>query len=113
MKLLVAHAESGIDSAIHTLNEKIFNPVIELAFIIALVAFLYGVVVFIRNSDNKDAREKGRWHIMAGSIGLLIMFTVYGIINLLINTFGIKGPTINKDQQRFEAPIIQDVKIGG
>ncbi len=112
MLTLVAHAAT-IDEFLGKINAKIINPAIEFAFIVALVVFLWGVLLFIRGANNEEERKKGRSHIFWSIIGFLIMFGVWGIINILVNTFGIKGATINQNEQTFKSPCIQELKING
>lgn len=108
---LVAHAAS-IDEFIFKVNAKIINPAIEFAFIVALVVFLFGVMEFIRGANNEEKRKKGRSHIFWSIIGFVIMFGVWGIINILVNTFGIDGATFNQKEQKFTPPQkIQDLNI--
>lgn len=109
---LVAHAAS-IDEFLGKISAKIINPAIEFAFIVALVVFLFGVMEFIRGANNEEKRKSGRNHIFWSIVGFLIMFGVWGIINILVNTFGIKGATINQKEQVFDPPCIQDLKIDG
>lgn len=73
----------------------IVNPLITLMFILALCVFVYGVFEFIRGADNEDARKKGQSHMIWGVIGLFIMVSVFAIIRLLLNTFGIDLPEGN------------------
>ena len=107
---VIAFAD-GFDNVLYKINDKIVNPVIELSFIIALVVFLWGVFQFIRKAQSSTDREIGKQHMVWGLLGLLIMFSVYGVINLLIVTFGIDGPVINETQQTFDPPTIQDVQL--
>ena len=67
------------------LNE-IVNPVITLMVGVAVVVFLYGVFEFVRNAESSDERKKGGEHMLWGAIGLFIMVTAYGILNLIIGT---------------------------
>ncbi len=106
----IAYADS-VDTLLFKLNAKVINPAIEFAFIIALVVFLYGVMEYIRGAASEDKRKKGRQHMLWGVIGFVIMFGVFGIITFLTRTFGIKGATINKDQQTFTPPPIQQLKF--
>jgi len=103
-----------LDNLLFKVNAQIINPIIEFAFILAFVVFMYGVMEFIRGADNKDKLTEGKDHMMWGIIGFVIMLGVFGIINILVNTFGIKGVTINKDQQRFDQSVqnIQNLKVG-
>jgi hypothetical protein len=43
----------------------------------------------VAHSDNEEARDTGRRHIISGLIGLFIMFSVFGIIRIILGTFGI------------------------
>jgi len=71
---------------IGALVSNIVQPLIKLMFIVALVVFIWGVVEMIMDASSEEARNKGTKHMMWGLIGLFIMFGVYGILNLLINT---------------------------
>jgi uncharacterized membrane protein len=108
--LWIAYADS-VDDLLFKLNDKIINPVIEFAFIIALVVFLWGVMEYIRGANNKDKRKEGSQHMIWGIIGFVIMLGVFGIITILTQTFGIKGATINTKQQTFDPPEIQQLKF--
>lgn len=107
---MFAYADS-VDDLLFKLNAKIINPLIEIAFIIALVVFLWGVSEYIRGATNEEKRKKGRDHMLWGIVGFVIMFGVFGIITILTRTFGIKGATINNEQQTFTPPDLQELKF--
>ena len=68
------------------INLYIVNPLIFLLIGIAVVFFLFGLIEFIASSDSTDGRDNGRRHLLWGIVGLFIIFSVYGIINLIQNT---------------------------
>jgi len=70
-------------------NEFILNPLITLAFAIAFLLFFFGIFQFIRSETVDSKREDGKRKILYGLIGMFIMFSAYGIINLILGTFGI------------------------
>ena len=107
---MFAYADS-VDDLLFKLNAKVINPVIEIAFIIALVVFLWGVVEYIRGGDSEEKRKIGRQHMLWGVIGFVIMFGVFGIITLITNTVGIKGVNIDNDGQSFTPPDIQKLNF--
>jgi uncharacterized membrane protein len=74
------------------LNAAIINPLIFLLFALAALYFVIGLFQFVANSSSDEAREKGKRHMMYGVIGIFIMIGVFGIIQLLLNTFGIDAP---------------------
>lgn len=86
----VAHAE-GVDTFVSNVNKLILNPLIGLLFGIALVFFLYGVVEFLMNSETEEGKTMGKKHMLWGVVGLFIMLSVWGILNLVISTIGVKG----------------------
>lgn len=55
---------------------------------LALVLFVWGIVQYVVNADNEEAREQGKKVILWGIIGLFSMVGVWGLVNLLISTLG-------------------------
>jgi len=82
-----AASEVDIDASIllGKIADKIINPFIGLLIALAVVLFLYGVVEFIIGADNEEKRNQGKQHIIWGVVGIFIMVSVFGIMNILIN----------------------------
>jgi hypothetical protein len=82
------------------ISKFILNPIITLGFIVATIVFFYGIVQFIWGADDDAKRKQGKASIVWGIIGLVVMFSVYGIIHFVLNTFGIpdKYPAILQNQ---------------
>ena len=78
--------QQSFDSLLSKITEQILNPIILLLFSLAVIYFLYGVFVFVQNAESPDKRVEDREHIIWGVIGMFIMVSVYGIINLVLNT---------------------------
>ena len=72
-------------------DQYILNPIILLLFGLATVYFLYSVVKYV-SLDPSDAagRKETQNAIIWGLVGMLIMFSVYGLIGFVLNTFGIQ-----------------------
>ncbi|HSE56578.1 MAG TPA: hypothetical protein VLB02_00635 [Candidatus Paceibacterota bacterium] len=105
------YAAEGIQELVFKLNKFILNPLIILAFSLALAYFLWGLVAFIKNAANAEARKTGQQHMLWGIVGMVIMVSALGIINLLVNVFGIKG--VDVEQQTIKTQAIPPVKIKG
>jgi len=73
------------DRLIDNIITQILNPIIYLFFTIAFVVFAWGAVEFIAGAGEDKKREDGKKHLMYGLIGLFIMFSVYGIMNMLLS----------------------------
>lgn len=76
----------AIDTLIGKISENILNPLVLLFAGIAMVYFLWGVFEFIRDYDNAEARSNGARHMLWGIIGMFIMFSAFGIMNLIAST---------------------------
>ena len=70
----------------------IINPIIMLLFALATFFFMWGLVVFIAQPDNTEARKTGLSHMLWGFVGMLIIVSVYGILGLITGTLGIPLP---------------------
>lgn len=68
--------------------KNIVNPLITLMVGVAVIVFLWGVFEFIRNAESSEERKKGGMHMLFGAIGLFIMVTAYGIMNLILGSIG-------------------------
>ncbi|MGI9118164.1 MAG: pilin [Minisyncoccia bacterium] len=86
------YAANNADSIIVSVADKIINPLIYLLFVVAFVLFLWGLVQFIRKSNNPDSRKIGQQHMMWSVVGFVIMFSAYTIMNIIVKTFGFKTP---------------------
>lgn len=73
---------------IHKINEVIINPIIILLFGVAVLVFVYGIFEYVKGAGSDDARSTGSKHMVAGLVGLFIMISAFGIINLIVNTIG-------------------------
>ncbi len=79
---------NSVIKLIHKINEVILNPLITLIFAAAVLIFLYGVFEYLKGSDSDDARSTGRNHIIWGVVGMFIMVSVFGIMDIIMNTIG-------------------------
>lgn len=70
---------------INNLITQIINPVIGILFVLAIAIFFWGIIEFIWNAGSEEKRTTGKTHIIWGLVGLFIMATVRGIIEILQN----------------------------
>ena len=82
----------NINDLLGRINQFILNPLIVLMFVVALLVFFWGLVEFIYKAGSEDGREVGKRNMMYGIIGMFVMVGVYGIITLILNTFGLPRP---------------------
>ncbi|MBU3668808.1 MAG: hypothetical protein FGM57_02470 [Candidatus Taylorbacteria bacterium] len=88
----------SVVTLIHKINEVILNPLITLLFAAAVLVFLYGVFEYVKGADSDDARSTGRNHIIWGVVGMFIMVSAFGIMDLIMNTIGANRSDNGVDQ---------------
>ena len=67
---------------------EIVSPLYQLAVACAFVYFLYGGVVFILNMNDPEKMVTGKRHLIYGTIGLFIILSVGGILELFNSVLG-------------------------
>ncbi|OGG93967.1 hypothetical protein A2609_02385 [Candidatus Kaiserbacteria bacterium RIFOXYD1_FULL_47_14] len=96
--LLVFAAEvfpTGIDTkyieGYYTSISDIINSyLVPLLIALAFATFLWGIYkYFIRDADNETEREKGKTFALYGIIGLVIIFSIWGIVSIFTSTLGL------------------------
>ncbi|MEK7526900.1 MAG: hypothetical protein AAB537_00575, partial [Patescibacteria group bacterium] len=60
-------------------------------FIIALtvIVFLWGVLKFVTAAGDEEKRKEGKGFMIWGLIGVVVMITFWGIVNLIISWTGL------------------------
>jgi len=73
------------DFFINTLG--VIDTVVPVLIALALLFFLWGLVVFIAQSGNEQATTQGKQKMIWGLIALFVLVSVWGIVNILIGIF--------------------------
>lgn len=61
---------------------------VPLLFALAFVTFIWGIFkYFFYGADNEEEIKKGKSFVMWGIIGFVIIFSVWGIVAVVGNTF--------------------------
>ena len=71
----------------------VIDPILAVIFSLGLFMFLWGLVEFLIAVKDGKPSEEGKRHMVYGLIGMLIMVSVYGIINMVVNTLGLQDAT--------------------
>ncbi|HEY0010437.1 MAG TPA: hypothetical protein VGB97_00795 [Candidatus Paceibacterota bacterium] len=67
---------------------------VPVLFSLALVLFLFGVFrYFLLGGGNEEKRQQGKTFIMWGLIAMAVMVAVWGLVNILVRTFGLENST--------------------
>jgi uncharacterized membrane protein len=78
---------TSLDS-IFTFISSTLNTLLPLIIAAAVVYFIYGIAMYVI-SGSDDAKEAAKNKIIYGVIGLFVMISVWGLVNILVNTFGL------------------------
>ena len=68
---------------------------IALSGVLALVAFVYGGIVFLTSAGSSDRVTKGKKIVIGSLIGLAIVFLSYTIITFIARALGVDGFQMN------------------
>lgn len=68
-----------------------FTLVIVIAVLLALAYLIWGGIKWVMSGGDKTALEEARNHIVAAVIGLVIIFMVYLVLNIILRFFIGKG----------------------
>jgi len=86
---IIPTAEASAQTLMNSINRVIINPLITLLFALAVVYFIYGLARYLLSPDNEEIRKTSKSHMLWGIIGMFIMVSVFGILNLIMNTLGV------------------------
>ncbi len=68
------------------------NVLVPVLFAVAFIVFLYGIAkAYIFSSGDEEGVKQGHKLLMWGIIGFVIMISIWGIVNVVANTFGLAG----------------------
>jgi hypothetical protein len=68
----------------------IVGYIIPFLFTLATVAFIWGIIQFFLNPENEEGRSKGKSFMLWGIIALFVMVSMWGLVGVIGNTFGVK-----------------------
>lgn len=77
-----------VTDLINKITTQVFNPLIVLLFALATMLFAWGVVQYILGSQGSEEQvTRGKRVMFWGIIGMFIMASAWGIVNLLCDFF--------------------------
>ncbi len=68
--------------------------VVPVIFALAFLVFVWGVVnYYFFHANDEKKREEGRAFVLWGLLGMVVLFSVWGLVKLVLSTLGIE-PTV-------------------
>lgn len=75
---------------------NLIRPLVPLLIGLAVVVFIYGIILLMF-SEGGEKKEEGKQYMLWGIIGIFVMVSVWGLVNILIGTFN-----LNNEPQKIE-----------
>jgi hypothetical protein len=81
---------------LESIKANIVNPLLNILLALAVVVFLWGVFDYVvgggkmigEPGKQTNVLERGKQHIVWGLVGLFIMISAIGIVNLILHLIG-------------------------
>lgn len=91
-----SNAVSGVGITVSSVVSFIFNFLIAIGIVAALIYLLYGGIRWITSQGDKAAVESARNHIVAAIIGLLVLVLSWVIVSVVLTVLGLGslGPNL-------------------
>lgn len=70
------------------------NSIIAILFVLVTLYFVWGVIEYVKAGGDDAAVKKGKQHMIYGIIGMAVMAAAWGIVGVLVSSFGVGGGTI-------------------
>jgi hypothetical protein len=78
-----------VSGILQRIGTEILQPAAQVVFAAGFLLFLWGLVKFLWNAQEGADNAEGKSHMIWGIVGMVIMVSIWGIISLLNNTFGL------------------------
>ena len=76
-----------------TAIENLINKVVPLIIGIAGLVFIWGLVSYVTAGGDEEKKKTARDTMVYGIIVLFVMVSVWGLVNILVGTFGLNNAT--------------------
>lgn len=81
---------ADLDSVLDTMGDLI-GTATPIVVALALLYFFYGLAKYILNSSDEEKKDEGKSIMIWGIIALFVMVSVWGLVNILANTFEVNN----------------------
>ena len=87
---------ADLDSVLDQIGDLI-GTATPIIVALALLFFFYGLAKYILNSGDEEKKSEGKSVMIWGIIALFVMVSVWGLVNLLANTFEVTDDSRNQE----------------
>lgn len=79
-----------LGDTMETIND-LLSQVIPILMIIATIAFIWGIIKYIFAGGDEEGVADAKGFMLWSVIALAVMVSVWGIVGVLVDTFGVGG----------------------
>jgi len=79
---------SNLDSFLSAF-QNLMNRAIPILIGLAVIVFLWGVLLFVFNASDPEKRKEGRMMMIWSIIGIVVMVSVWGLVYFVNQSFGL------------------------
>lgn len=101
----VTTADVGSDNIADLINQlnTVINTIIPFLVGLAVLIVIWGVFNYISGAGDEEKRAQAKQYIVWGVVGVFIMLSIWGLVNVLVNSFALrKGPLDNEQLPKFD-----------
>jgi hypothetical protein len=84
---------TGVSAIVGRFTEFVVDPAILIIVAAGFLLFVWGLVEFLWKMREGGDTAVGKQHMLWGIVGMLIMFSVYGILSIINDTFSLNFGT--------------------
>ena len=77
--------------------QSFINALLPVILGFAVLFFFYGLVKYVLNANDPGAQGEARGMMIWGVIIIFIMISLWGLVNILVNTFGFQNSLDDND----------------
>jgi hypothetical protein len=81
--------QKGVGYIFNFVTCTLVKNIVPLLITLAMVGFIWGVIQMYINPNNEEAKKKGKLYIFWGLLGLFVIISVWGLVEIFSNTFGV------------------------
>lgn len=93
--------ENGI-SGLESVLEQIYNIASPIAVTLIIIYLLYGAFLFATGGGDEERRGRGKDILLYGLVGLIIITSLLGIVNFVVNSISFESSADVPNPQDFE-----------
>lgn len=116
LPLAVFAQNTANDNLVDLFNQinTVINAIIPFLVGLAVLIIIWGVFNYIAGAGDEEKRAQAKQYIVWGVVGVFIMLSVWGLVNVLVNSFALrKGPLDVGDLPNFGPNTLQPGGVGG